>query len=326
MHFLCNRKDTNVDKIKEVLGNRVSRRRFMAGIGAGVSATAAVALASGCSSSGNSSTSTGTTTTTPTTAFTDLDILQFALSLEFLGAEYYLNGLTGSGVSASSAGSSAGAVTGAAQVPGLAGSPFAAIVAGFAQDELAHIALLQSAITSLSGTPVSRPAINFTQGFNGIAALAGVPGGTFNPFSSISNFLLGAFSFEDVDTSAYTGTAGLISSATVLNAAAGIQAVEAYHAGTIRTLIVATDSLNGNTNLTATANLIESARSTLGGGNETTLGPTGIVAASSSNAIGFGRTTDQVLHIVYGTAGGAGVSSGGFFPSGINGTITTTAA
>ena len=300
----------------------------MAGVGAGVGATAAAALAAGCSSSGNSSTMTGTTGTGTTTATppTDLDILQFALSLEFLGAEYYLNGLTGSGVPSSIAGSSAGTVTGAAQVPGLSGTPFAAIAADFAQDELAHIQLLQGAITSLGGTPVSRPAIDFTAGFNGIATLAGVPGNTFSAFSSVSNFLLGAFSFEDVDVSAYTGAAPLISSATVLNSAAGIQAVEAYHAGSIRTIIVATDSINGNTNLTATANLIEGARATLGGGMETTLGPTGIVASTSANAIGYARTTDEVLHIVYGTAGGAGVSKGGFFPSGINGTITTTAS
>jgi hypothetical protein len=57
---------------------------------------------------------------------------------------------------------------------------------------------------------------------------------------------------------------------------------------------------------------------------ETTLSTTSVVAADSTNAIAFARTTDQVLHIVYGGASGAGVANGGFFPNGLNGTITST--
>ncbi len=59
---------------------------------------------------------------------------------------------------------------------------------------------------------------------------------------------------------------------------------------------------------------------------------TSVVAASSANAVGFSRTTDQVLHIVYGslsntsgsTTSAAGVSKGAFFPNGLNGNITAT--
>ena len=56
-----------------------------------------------------------------------------------------------------------------------------------------------------------------------------------------------------------------------------------------------------------------------------TLTPTTVVP-SDSNAIAYGRTPSQVLHIVYGKSGGAGVSNGGFFPNGANGNITTTTA
>jgi hypothetical protein len=60
--------------------------------------------------------------------------------------------------------------------------------------------------------------------------------------------------------------------------------------------------------------------------------PSAIVAATSANAIAYARTTDQVLHIVYGTlsntsgstTSSAGVSKGGFFPNGLNGNITVT--
>ena len=65
-------------------------------------------------------------------------------------------------------------------------------------------------------------------------------------------------------------------------------------------------------------------RATLGGGNETQLSPTSIVAADTTNAIAFSRTTDQVC-----------ISSTGrvvrrccerrVFPNGLNGNITKTA-
>ena len=297
-------------KIEQLLGR--SRRSFMAGAGA----LGAAALVTGCADSGT------ITVTPPAAGVTDNDILNFALNLEYLEAEFYLRAATGSGLSAADAGTGAGTVTGGSQVS-FAGSPVVQQYAvEIAQNELNHVRYLRNALGS---NAVSRPNIDFTAGFNGAAMAAGI-GSTFNPFMDVPSFLVGSFVFEDVGVTAYTGAATLITSKTILSAAAGIQAVEAYHAAEIRTLIAGGAAMAGapQAYLTA-ANQISALRGTLGGGNETKLSISSIVAADSTNAIAFSRTTDQVLHIVY--AAGAGVQTkGGFFPNGLNGTIKATAS
>jgi len=306
-----------VDKVNEFIKNRLSRRSFMAGAGT----AAAGALLVGCNDA--------TAPTTPTSPVTpppldvpDNDILNFALNLEYLEAEFYLRAATGSGLSSADALSGAGTVTGGTAVPGLSGA-MQQYANEIAQDELNHVRAIQKTISGNSGTPVARPNINFTDAFNALASAAGIAS-TFNPFSSPSAFLVGAFVFEDVGVTAYTGAAPMITSTAILSAAAGIQAVEAYHAAEIRTLIAGMAATSGDTTYLDYANKVSALRATLGGGNETTLSISSIVAADTTNAIAFARTTSQVLHIVYGTGGGAGVKSGAFFPNGLNGMISAT--
>lgn len=330
----------------------VSRRKFLAGIGASAGAVAALNLV-GCG--GNSSVS---TTTGPTTAFTDADILNFALNLEYLEAQFYLYAATGSGLEASdtTAGSAspyktAGTVTlgDAAAVTGLT-SAQQQILNEIAFEEQAHVRFLRSALGSAA---VPMPDIDLSF-FGPLAVAAKITtaatgAGSFNPFSSFDYFLVGAFIFEDVGVTAYSGAAPLISPAGVtagyLTAAAGIMAVEAYHAGYVRTSLtgraIAAGSASAYPYLGA-ANLVEDLRATLTVGDsaapsttgsvETLLTlptglttPSSIVAASAADAVGFARTVNQVLHIVYGSPT-VGVKSGGFFPNGVNSIFATTTA
>ncbi|CAN5492997.1 ferritin-like domain-containing protein [soil metagenome] len=308
--------------LKDILNKKaVSRRNFLAGAG---TATAAAVMA-GCGDSGTPPTTTPTTPTTPT--ITDNDILNFALNLEYLEAEFYLYAATGAGLSSTDALSGAGTTT----VPaGTVAVPFSSTAlrqyaVEIAQDELNHVRLLQAAIKANGGTPVARPAIDLTF-FAPLAVAAGITTTpTFNAFTSSLNFLVGAFVFEDVGVTAYSGAASLLTSTSILSAAAGLQAVEAYHAAEIRTLLVGMAATSNDQTYVGIANKVSALRATLGGGNETTLSVSTIVAADTTNAIGFRRTTDQVLHIVYGAAG-TGLAKGGFFPNGLNGTIKTTAS
>jgi hypothetical protein len=333
-----------VDKLKELSKRRTNRRNFLGGIAA---AGAASALA-GCGAGGTvAPTPTSTSTSTPATAVTDPAILNFALNLEYLEAEFYLRAATGSGLSSTDAGTSPGAVTGGAQITGFSSLTSAQqnIVNEIAYDEQEHVRFLRSALGS---SAVSRPAIDLVNSFNALASAAGIAS-SFNPFANFDSFIVGAFIFEDVGVTAYAGAAPLISTAGIasgyLAAAAGIMAVEAYHAAYVRTYLTAQAIASSSYAYLGYANKVSALRATLGGGNETTLTipsgttsatsivtPSSIVAATTSTAIAYARSTVQVLHIVYGslsntagaTTSAAGVAKGAFFPNGLNGTISVT--
>jgi hypothetical protein len=318
--------------LNDLIDKALSRRTFMAGAGT----AAAAALIAGCGNSTPAPSPTPTPTPTPTpSAITDVDILTFALNLEYLEAEFYLYAATGSGLSATDAGSGP-----AATIPPNTKVPFvtptiAQYANEIAQDELNHVRFLRTAITAAGATPVARPALDLTF-FAGLGTAAGISG-TFNPFADEDSFLVGAFVFEDVGVTAYLGAAPLITNKpSYLGPAAGILGTEAYHAAEIRSIIAAYSASSTATaaqmaTLT-NANLISALRGkiSMASGNmlaaETPISTSTIVAADTTNAIAFARTTDQVLHIVYGGASGAGVAKGGFFPAGLNGTIKSTTA
>jgi Ferritin-like domain len=319
-------------KLNDLIDKALSRRKFMAGAG---TATAA-ALIVGCSSSSPAPSPTPTPTPpTPVPTVTDADILTFALNLEYLEAEYYLYAATGSGLSSTDAGSGAGTTI----VPSTGTKitftdPYIQQYANeIAQDELNHVRFLRAALAAAGATVQPRPAIDLTF-FAGLGSAAKISG-TFNPFTDEYSFLTGAFVFEDVGVTAYLGAAPLITNkASYLGAAAGILGTEAYHAAEIRTIIAAaaasSSATAAQTAALTNANLISALRGTIsmGSGNmlaaETMVSTSTIVAADTTNAIAFARTTDQVLHIVYGGASGMGVAKGGFFPAGLNGNIKST--
>ncbi len=191
----------------------------------------------------------------------DADILNFALNLEYLEAEFYLRAVTGAGLDASEVTGvgNQGSVTGGYQVQ-FSTPALQQYAQEIAQDEHAHVLFLRAA---LGDAAIAEPTIDLVNSFNNAAIAAGLitSGQTFDPFASEANFLLGAFIFEDVGVTAYHGAAPLIKNRAYLSAAAGILGTEAYHAAEIRVLILQ----NG---LAQAANAISKARGTLGGGKD----------------------------------------------------------
>ena len=261
------------------------------------------------------------TVTAQAQTITDVDIFNFALKLEYLEAEFYLRAATGVGLAASDTTGVGplGAVTGGSRVP-FRSSYVQQYAEKIAIDEQVHVKFIRAV---LGGSAAARPAINFTDAFNGLALAAGliVPGQTFNPFADEIGFLLGAFIFEDVGVTAYSGAAPLITSKPLLSYAASVLAVEAYHGGAIRALLC---NLGGQ----AAANKITGLRAQLsasglpGEGDERALTTPGgnfyNIAPTDEQGQTFRRTPRQVLNIVY---GGVNAPTGLFFPAGMNGAI-----
>ena len=246
---------------------------------------------------------------------TDADILNFALNLEYLEAEFYLQAAFGRGLADgdTTGKGDRGAVSGGGKVP-FQSKDVRDYALEIAKDEEDHVKFLRA---GLGKAAVARPKIDLKKSFTAAAQAAGVigKGDSFDPFADEDSFLLGAFIFEDVGVTAYKGAARFLENKDFLEAAAGILAVEAYHAGMVRTLLY-------GRGLFRPANAISELRASVGGGKDQGIRRDGKanIVPTDSNGIAFSRTPEEVLAIVY----LGGKKDGGFFPAGLSGTIAKT--
>ncbi len=220
----------------------------------------------------------------PSATVTDADILNFALNLEYLEAEFYTKAVTGktltqAGVIPSSA--ETGPTTGGTEINFSSSPQIKMIAQQIMNDEQMHVKFLRSALGSGA---VKKPTINLN-----------AAGG----FTTYQQFLELARDFEDVGVSAYAGAAPLIKNATYLAAAARILATEAEHSGNIRLKLV----LTGVQQPKLDSQDVPPTWNTL--------------FSLSTNGLAIVRSTSQVLKIVY----AGGTTKGGFFPDGFNGNI-----
>jgi len=126
----------------------------------------------------------------------DVDILNYALTLEYLENEFYALAVK--------------------QVKGLSGDVLK-LAKELRDNEAEHVDALAATVKKLGGTPVKKPGFDF--------------GGAF---ASRTAFLQTANVLEDAGVSAYNGAGPLIKSVDVLAAAGSIVQVEARHAALIR--------------------------------------------------------------------------------------------
>lgn len=152
-----------------------------------------------------------------------VNTLNFALTLEYLEAEYYQMGIDSGIVD------SYGKIGGASAYAH--GDTFRAI----ADHEADHVAFLTEVIGNvLGGEPVEKPNFDFTAG------------GNFDPFNDGAQFLALAQAFEDTGVRAYKGQAGAVmGNDLVLTRALQIHSVEARHASRVREIRGLTGWISG---------------------------------------------------------------------------------
>ncbi|WP_353649055.1 ferritin-like domain-containing protein [Nakamurella sp. A5-74] len=128
----------------------------------------------------------------------DLEVLNYALTLEYLEAAFYKQG------------NEANLLSGVEKE----------YLATIESDEATHVSALTDTIKSLGGSPVAAPGVDFGESF-----------------ASRDSYLKTSHVFENLGTSAYLGAAGFIKDKGILQAAASIFGVEARHAAVVGNLL-----------------------------------------------------------------------------------------
>jgi Ferritin-like domain len=231
------------------------------------------------------------------------DVVQFALNLEYLEAEFYSVAATGQtleqlGIPISGSGTPGPTTTSFGKVNLGNNLVFTSgSLADISADETAHVMTWRTALMNNGFTPIAKPPIN-------LDALASAGASLQNQ----QTFLVLARIFEDVGVSAYNGGMTLLAGSPYQMTASRIVSVEGQHVANIRLQIarlgIPTFAVDG-------ADIIPP--------------PTGtnFFSTNLANGLSAYRTTGQVLFLAYGAAN---VTAGGFFPNGLNGIINMSSA
>lgn len=192
------------------------RRDFLRGLVTVLAASAPIAL----------NAQTGSTPPVPSAA-NDINILNYALTLELLEATFYTQHLarfSSSDFASSTFFQALQTASGVSTTPPLSGETDT----GLAQDiyaylslirahEQAHVRTLTATIRRLGGTPITAPRFQF-------------------PVNSVDDFIVLAATLENTGVAAYNGAIALISSPALVTASATIATVEARHASYLNRL------------------------------------------------------------------------------------------
>src|SRR5438309_4187305 len=179
----------------------------------------------------------------PENKIEEVDILNFALNLEYLEAEFYTYATTGKSITSFGVGTkgnsngdnpaNGGTTKGGAKVSfSKEESILHDIATQIGADERAHVVLLRGALGS---SAVAMPNLDLSAlGFG---------------FGNQNDFLRAARILEDIGVTAYAGAAGSLKTPEIITAAAGLLGAEAEHAAGIRTQIarlqIPTTALDG---------------------------------------------------------------------------------
>jgi len=198
--------------LDELAADAASRKRFLKMAGTGMAGGLAVLFAA-CGNDDDTGTTTGTTaqesataeaTETATAAANegDLEIVNYALTLEYLEADFYMQ-VINSGL--------------------VKDKKLVELAKSIGENENEHVAALTATVEKLGGTPATKPTTKFEEVLDG----------------GLKKVLLTAATVENLGAAAYLGQAGNIKDKDILAAALSIHTVEARHAAALNSLIKA---------------------------------------------------------------------------------------
>jgi rubrerythrin len=186
--------------LRELADDPSSRKRFFKMMGGAGAVGAFSVFLAACGDDGEKDTSSTAASATGDGVKGDLHILNYALTLEYLEAEFYKE-VIASGI--------------------VKDSKVRAIAVKFGASEQEHVDALKATIVKLGGTPVKAPKTKFQPTLD----------------KGLKAILETAANVENLGAAAYLGQAGNISSKDVLAAALSIHSVEARHAAALNELV-----------------------------------------------------------------------------------------
>ena len=190
--------------LRQLADDPSSRKRFFKMLGGAGAVSAATVFLAACGDDDDSASSAKPAASDASADAkdntSDLEILNYALTLEFLEAEFY-DGVIASGI--------------------VKDPKVVSIAKKFGSTEQEHVDALTATIKKLGGTPVAKPKTNF--------------GPTLD--KGLKAVLEAAADVENLGAAAYLGQAGSIKNKEVLAAALAIHSVEARHAAALNTLV-----------------------------------------------------------------------------------------
>ena len=243
----------------------------------------------------------------------DIEVLNFALNLELLEAQFYNWAAYGYNIDSNLL--NAGLPATGAQRANLS-PPLQEFVQVVAYDEITHVRFL---LEVLGSNAIVAPNIDLNSSFsvlaNNAVHMTLLP--PFSPYINDVHFLVAAFALEDTGVTAYKGALGLLEDPAIVSAAAGLLGTEAYHAGYIRSLIYARAqeyTIYPGVLLSQAVNAVSAQRSNLSGYYDDqgilNYNYDLVIAPVDINALVFSRNTTQVIAIV-----------SSFFPNGLAGSM-----
>jgi rubrerythrin len=192
-----------LDELRQEPGSRAQFLKMVGGAGAAGALSVLIAACGGddeesTSSSGGSSSSSGSSGGGASKQ--DIEIVNYALTLEYLEADFYQQVLDSGEVKDKKVGE---------------------VAMEFAENEQEHVAALMATVEKLGGKPAAKPTTNFD------SVLAG----------GEKMILETAATVENLGAAAYLGQAGRIKSKEILAAALSIHTVEARHAAVLNSVV-----------------------------------------------------------------------------------------